>query len=264
MSELHPSPTAKSGHLPSDGVVTKGINADVGAFPATKDVYCKQCGFPCNLVRDARKINEFSSETQGRGVLITDHGYLTRSESESDIYDGTGRTTSTLTSEISNGSFEDWTAGSPDSWTVAGTTVSQETTSGYFEYSDDGVSSAKLVRSGSDISISQSPSTPSDFNSNFVIFRARVKCLTNDVIRLCLDINGQSYYSSYNITQQRFQEVSASAQCPATVTSLTVYILADNSDGTAYIDLVKLTRSGNPATASVDGGCPFCGSYNYH
>jgi hypothetical protein len=229
----HPSPSAKQGHLSADDVVTKGVNRDIGAFPATKDVYCKQCGFVCNLARDIRNIDQFAGET---------------------ITSGT---------ELSNGSFEDWTAGSPDHWTVSGT-VTEETSSGYFDDSDDGVSSARITRSGSDISLSQAMATPSDFNSNTVIFRIRVKSSTNEVIRLRVDINSVSYYSSYNIAQQNFQELSCVVICPATVSSLTVYILADNANGTAYIDQAILARSGNPTTVSIQAGCPMCGSYNYY
>jgi len=230
--ELHPSRTAKSGALPSDDVVKKGVNSDVGAFSATKDVYCKQCGFVCNTDKDARKVDEFAGET---------------------ITSGT---------ELSNGSFEDWTAGSPDDWTLSGS-VTKETSSGYFDDSDEGVASADITRSGSDISLSQAMTTPSDFNGNTVIFRARVKSSTNEVIRLRVDINSVSYYSAYNFAQQNFQELAVTVICPSVVSSLTVYILADNANGTAYVDQAILARSGNPTTAAVRAGCPHCGSYDY-
>lgn len=251
MGELHPSKTARYGNLPADDVVSKGVNRDAGGgwsfvnanatetaksvpnYPATKDVYCKQCGFPCNTARDLQGIDEFAGET---------------------ITSGT---------ELSNGSFEDWTAGSPDHWTVSGTTVVQETSSGYFDKSDEGVSGAKITRAGSDFSLSQAMSTPSDFNSNTVIFRVRVKSSTNEVIRLRVDVNSVSYYSAYNIAQQNFQEISAMVICPATVSSLTVYILADNANGTAYIDQAILARSGNPTTSAIRAGCSGCGSYDY-
>lgn len=249
--------------MPADDVVTKGVNQDVGAFPATKDVYCKQCGFPCNSARDAKNVDEFAGEDIGRGFSITDHGYPSRSEVEAgDTYEGSERTTTNLSTELSNGSFEDWTAGNPDNWTVAGT-VTESTTEGYFDSSDDGVSALAITRAGSDISLSQAMATPSDFNSNTVIFRARVKSSTNEVIRLRVDVNSVSYYSSYNIAQQRFQELSVLIICPVTVSSLTVYILADNANGTAYIDQCILHRSGNQTTATQRAGCPHCGSYNY-
>lgn len=231
--ELHPSPTAKSGNLPSDDVVKTGVNSDLGAFPATKDVYCKQCGFVCNTDRDIKNVDEFAGET---------------------ITSGT---------ELSNGSFEDWTAGSPDDWTLSGA-VTEETSAGYFDDSDEGTSSAKITRSGSDISLSQVMATPSDFNGNTVIFRARVKSSTNEVIRLRVNVNSVSYYSSYSSAQQNFQELAVTVICPTVVSSLTVYILADNADGTAYVDLAMLARSGNPTTAAVRAGCPHCGSYNYN
>ena len=263
--ELHPSPTAKTGNLPSDAVVTKGINSDVGAYPATKDVYCRQCGFPCNTVRDAKKLDQFAGETISQGFTITDHGYPSRSEIDAgDTYEGSERSTTTLSAELSNGSFEDWTAGSLDNWTTAGTTVAEETSAGYYDDSDDGTSSAKLTRADSDISLSQAMSTPSDFNSNTVIFRVRVKSSTNEVIRLRVTINSVNYYSSYNIAQQNFQELSCLVICPATVSSLTVYILADNANGTAYVDQAILARSGNTTTAAVNSGCPMCGSSNYY
>ena len=249
---MHPSSTAKSGHLDSSDVISKGVNRDIGPFSATKDVYCRQCGFICNLSRDLKNLDEFVGETAGQGFTITDHDY-----------DGGSRTTTSLSLELANGSFEDWTAGSPDDWTLVGS-VTQTTTEGYYDPSDGGVSSAAVVRSGSDISSSQAMSTPSDFNGNTVVFRARVKSLTNEVIRLRMDINGVTHYSSYNTAQQRFRELSLTVICPATVSSLTVYVLADNANGTAYIDQAILARSGNPTTGSIRAGCSQCGSYNYY
>ena len=231
MAELHPSPTARSGHLDSD-VVTRGPNADIGPYSAAKDVYCRQCGFPCNLDRDARNIDEFIGETITSGNILT------------------------------NGSFETWTAGSPDSWTLSGS-VTQVTTAGYFDPSDDGTSSAQITKTSSTISLSQSASTPSDFNGNIVRFRARVKSTTGGVVRLRLTINGTAYYSSYNIAQQRFQELAVTQQCPATVSSLSVALLADDASGTAYVDQCILARNGNPTTPAITSGCPHCGSFNY-
>ena len=233
MENTHPSPTAREGNLPADDVVTKGLNRDIGAFPATKDVYCKQCGFINNLVRNARGIDEFAGESITPG------------------------------NDLTNGSFENWTAGSPDSWTISGTTT-QTTSEGYFDDSDAGVSSCKIVRNDSDISLSQVMSTPSNFNSNQVSFRVRVKSSTNGAIRLRISMNSVDYYSSYNYAQQNFQELSVSVLCPATVSSLTVYILADNVNGTAYIDQAILARSGNVTTVSVSAGCAHCGSYDYY
>lgn len=260
--ELHPSKTAKTGHLDAN-VISSGPNKDMGAYPASKDVYCRQCGFVCNLVRDARKMDQFASETIGQSVSVADHGYPSRSEIDAgDAYEGDERSTTALSAELTNGSFEDWTAGSPDGWTISGSVI-QTTTEGYFDSSDDGVSSAKIERSGSDVSVSQAMATPSDFNANTVVFRIRVKSSTNEVVRLRIDINGVSYYSHYNSAQQRFQELALTVICPAVVLSLTVYILSDNSDGTAYIDQAILARSGNPITASVTAGCPMCGSSDY-
>lgn len=251
--ETHPSPTARRGNIPSSAV-TRGVNRDTGPFSTNREVWCRQCGFRCNLDRDARGIDAFAGETIGKGFTITDHAY--------DVpYDGSDRTTTDLSVELTNGSFENWSAGSPDDWTLSGA-VTQETSSGYYDY-DGGSSSAKITRSGSDISLSQDASTPSDFNSNFVIFRVRVKSTTNGIIRLRMDINSVSYYSHYNVAQQRFQELSVRVKAPATVSSLTVYILADSSDGTAYVDSAILARNGNPTTAIISAGCPHCGSYNY-
>ena len=233
MGELHPSATARRGNVPSNAV-TKGIHADRGPFSAATEVWCQQCGFRCNTQRDAHGINIFSGET------ISSKNALT------------------------NGSFENWTAGNPDDWTENSGTITQETTSGNFEWSDAGTSSAKFTRNGSDISVSQAASTPSDFNENRVIFRIRVKSLVNGVIRLRMDINGTSHFSSYNVAQQRFQELSISVNAPETVSSLTVYILADNQDGTAYVDTAILARSGNPTTVSSGSGCPHCHSFDYN
>lgn len=229
--ELHPSSTARTGNIPSDAV-TRGRHRDIGPFSANREVWCRQCGFRCNLDRDARNVNQFAGETITSGNVL------------------------------SNGSFEDWTAGSPDSWTLSGS-VTQGTSPGYYDWRDEGVSSAKIVRSGSSISLSQDASTPSDFNSNTLIFGVRVKSTTNGVVRLRVDVNSTSYYSSYNVAQQRFQELTLLVNCPATVSTLTVYVLADNADGTAWIDCAALMRSGAPTTGSVSFGCPHCGSTNY-
>ena len=233
MGDLHPSKTARHGNVPSSAI-TKGIHKDVGPFSANTEVWCRQCGFRCNTQRDARNINEFAGETITSG------------------------------NELSNGSFENWTAGSPDNWTVNAGSVTEETTVGNYDWTDAGSSSAKFTRSGSDISISQAASTPSDFNSNIVIFRVRVKSATNDVVGLRMDINSDFHYSSYNVAQQMFQELSIKVKAPSSVTSLTVYVLADNQDGTAYVDQSILMRDGNPTTVSVTGGCPHCGSFDYN
>jgi len=233
MGELHPSNTARRGNVPADAV-TKGVHADRGPFPAANEVWCQQCGFRCNTSRDARNINQFAGESITSG------------------------------NELSNGSFENWTGGNPDNWTEDSGSITQESTAGNFDSSDDGASSASFTRSGSDVSVSQAASTPSDFNSNRVIFRARVKSATNDVIRLRMDVNGTSYYSGYSVAQQRFQELSVSVNAPVSVSSLTVYILADNQDGTAYIDQAILARDGNPSTVSADSGCPHCSSFDYN
>lgn len=233
MGETHPSSTARRGNVPSNAI-TKGVHADRGPYSANTEVWCQQCGFRCNTQRDASGIDEFVGETITSG------------------------------NELTNGSFENWTGGNPDDWTENSGSVTQETTEGNFEWTDDGTSSSLFTRSGSDISVSQAASTPSDFNDNIIIFRARVKSTTNDVIRLRLDINGTSYYSSYNVAQQRFQELSISVNNPITVSSLTVYILADNQDGSAYVDTAILARNGNSTTASVDIGCPHCGSFDYN
>ena len=229
--ELHPSPTARTGHLPSEAV-SHGPNADVGPYSANKDVYCRQCGFPCNLDRDARNIDEFIGETITSGNILT------------------------------NGSFESWTGGNPDSWTLSGS-VTQVTTAGYFDPSDDGTSSARIIKTSSTISLSQTPSTPSDFNGNIVTFRARIKSLTNGVVRLRLTINGTAYYSDYNTAQQRFRDLVVTRICPATVSSLSVAVLADDASGTAYVDQCILARNGNPTVVDVVAGCKHCGSYNY-
>lgn len=230
--ELHPSPTVRQGNVPSRDAVTHGRHADQGAFPAAKEVYCKQCGFRCNLARDARNINEFAGETITSGNVL------------------------------SNGSFEEWTAGDPDNWTLSGA-VTQTTTVGLFDWRDGGVSSAAIVRAGSDISLSQVASTPSDFNDNIVSFTARVKSTVNEVIRLRTAINGTNYDSVYNTAQQRFQDITLRVKAPATVSSLTVYILADSQDGTAYVDSSVLTRDGAPTTSSFAFGCPHCTSTSY-
>lgn len=259
-NETHPSPTARRGNIPTNAV-SKGLHKDTGPFSAFKEVWCQQCGFRCNLARDARNVDIFAGETIGKGFTVSDHDYDDGHTDDHD-YDGSGRTTLNLSAELTNGSFEDWTAGSPDNWTVSGT-VTQETASGYYDWRDDGSSSVKITRAGSDISLSQVVSTPSDFNSNFVIFRVRVKSTVNEIIRLRLDINSNTYYSSYNTAGQRFQDLLITAQAPETVTSLTVYIQSDLQDGTAYVDSAVLARNGNPTAVSVQTGCPHCSSHNY-
>jgi len=266
MSDLHPSPTG-GGHRYSDPV-TKGVNRDLGPLKEAQEVKCKFCGFACNLGRDARNLNEFAGETIGKGISITDHAYgLQGSEALGYThYVGSDRTTSSLSNELDNRSFEDWTAGDPDDWTISGS-ATETTTEGYYDKTDPdlGSKSALLARSGSDISLSQDANTASDFNGETIRFKVKVKCSTQEVIRLRVLINTTlSYYSGYNRGQENFEDLSITVKCPATVSSLTVYILADNANGSAYIDTASLMRLGNPTTVTHVGGCPMCGSYNYY
>lgn len=259
MRNLHPSSSAKQGHRPSNPITT-GVNRDLGPYREAEEVFCKQCGFPCNLGRDARNVDQFAGETIGKGFTITDHVYTVP-------YDGTDRTTTDLTEDLSNGTFEDWTAGDPDDWTVSGTTITEETAAGYYDADDTSVtdsSSAKFVRSSSDVSLSQTLGTPSDFNDDNIVFRARVKCTTRGVIRLRVAINSINYDSGYNRGQQNFEDITISIKCPVTVSSLIVYLLADSEDGTAYVDNVRLMRDSNPTTVTPVAGCAQCGSYNYY
>ncbi|MFH1640552.1 MAG: hypothetical protein ABIA66_01175, partial [Candidatus Omnitrophota bacterium] len=130
---------------------------------------------------------------------------------------------------------------------------------------DLGSTSALLARDGSDISLSQDAGTATDFNGQTIRFKVKVKCSTKGVIRLRVLVNTTlSYYSGYNRGQENFEDLSITVKCPVTVSSLTVYILADNADGSAYLDTASLMREGNPTTATVFGGCPHCGSYDYY
>lgn len=237
MRELHPSSTAKTLERHTDAVET-GRHRDVSTYKASRIVWCRQCGFRCNLDRDTRNLNEFCGDSITSGSAIT------------------------------NGTFENWTGGNPDNWTLSGS-VTQATSLGYY---DDGefdkasadTSSCKIVRSGSDITLSQSLSTPSNFNENIVYFGAKVKCTTLGVVRLRIAINSTNYYSNYNRGQQAFESVSMIVKCPVTVSSISVAILADNEDGTAYVDSVSFIRASNPTTAGFGGGCPHCQSFNYY
>ena len=228
----HPSPTAKEGYLYSEPL-TKGLHRDLGPYKEAGFVYCKQCGFIANTSRDARNFQEYAGE------VITSGNYLT------------------------NGSFENWTGSTLDSWTVTGT-VTKTSTSGYFDRLDDGSYSISITRSGSTISLTQNYATPSNLNSKTVSFRTRVKCATKDVIRLGLKVGSTTYYSNYNRGQQNFEDISVVVICPASVSSIDVYIYADNADGTAYVDSAILMSNGNATEATVSSGCPMCGSGNYY
>jgi len=228
----HPSPTAKQGNIYSEPL-TKGLHRDLGPYKEAGFVYCKQCGFICNTSRDARNFTEYAGET------ITSGNYLT------------------------NGSFEDWTGSSLNNWTVTGT-VTKTSTSGYFDKTDDGSYSISITRSGSTISLTQSYATPSNLNSKTVSFRAKVKCSTKDVIRLGIKVGSTTYYSNYNRGQEMFEDISVVVICPASVSSIDVYIYADNADGTAYVDSAMLMSNGNATEATGNSGCPHCSSYNYY
>lgn len=232
MGELHPSPTARQGNVPCDAV-TRGLNADLEPYAAAKEVWCRQCGFRCNLERDARGIEEFSGEEITSGNVL------------------------------SNSSFETWVLGAPSGWTVSGTTVTQETTSGYFDARDDGVSSAKIVRSGSNVSLSQSLSSPSSYAENIVSYGVRMKSLVNSIAKLRLVVNGTNYDSRYNVAGQTWWESFLTVTMPSSVSSISAQVIFDNADGTVYIDSASLCRDGAPTTASVAAGCPHCGSYSY-
>lgn len=237
MPELHPSPTARTDARPTNAVLT-GLHRDTKPYKATRIVWCRQCGFRCNLDRDARGLNEFCGDSITSGNAIT------------------------------NGTFENWIGSNPDDWTVSGS-VTQNTTEGYYDKSefDKGGfdnNSCSIVRSGSDITLSQTLSTPSNFNGNRVYFGAKVKCATANVVRLSITINSTTYYSAYNRGQQAFESVSMIRLCPATVSSISVSVLADNENGTAYVDSVSLIRASNPTTSGFGGGCPHCQSYSYY
>jgi len=237
MPELHPSPTARTDTRQTNAVLT-GLHRDTKAYKATRIVWCRQCGFRCNLDRDIRGLNEFCGDSITSGNAIT------------------------------NGSFENWTGSNPDDWTVSGS-VTQVTTEGYYDKTsfDKGgfdSNSCQVTRSGTDITLEQSLSTPSNFNGNQIYFGAKVKCVTLGVVRLSITINSTTYYSRYNRGGQAFESVSMTVKAPATVSSISVSILADSNDGTAYIDSVSLIRASNPTTSSFGGGCPLCQSFNYY
>lgn len=238
MRDLHPSPTARTDERPTNAVLT-GRHRDIKPYRATSIVWCRQCGFRCNLDRDGRSMTDFTGE------VITSKN------------------------EITNGTFEDWTGSNPDSWTVTGT-VERNTTLGYYDRNEfdktgSDTNSLKITRSGSDITLSQDLSTPSNFNSNIVYFGAKIKCATLNVVRLGILVNlTTTFYSRYNRGQEAFESVSMTVKMPATVSSATVYILADSNDGTSYVDSVSLIRASNPTTGAVGSGCPHCGSYNYY
>lgn len=267
MGQLHPSPSRKQSAIPANPI-TKGLHADTGPLRETRYVHCKQCGFVCHLDRDARGIDQFDGEVYASDVTEQEHSPLTIEDGETplglNLGDGSFLTTGELISgsQLFNGSFENWTGGNPDTWTVSGS-VTQATLAGYFDPSDDGASALKITKTSSTISLSQSASTPSLFGGNIVTFRARVKSLVNDVVILRLTVNGVDHYSSYSIAQQRFQELSVLVNCPQTVSSLSVAILADNASGTAYVDQCKLARNGNPIVVNSVSGCPHCASFNY-
>lgn len=231
-------------------------------------MYCQFCGFPCNLDRDIRDLDQFCGEEINADELTDTTGApLTLEDSETPLTLEDGSTllfTGELISrsQLFNGSFESWTTGNPNIWTLSGS-VTQATDAGYYDPSDDGASSCRITKAGSAISLSQTAATPSAFGGNTTIFRARVKSLTNDVVRLRLTVNNLNYYSEYNVAQQAFQELSVLAICPRTVTSLSVAILADNASGTAYVDQCKLARNGNSIVVNIVNGCPHCGSLNY-
>lgn len=234
MKDLHPSSTARSGYRHTDAI-ERGKHRDIGPFRASRIVWCKQCGFRCNLDRDARGIGVFSGDS---------------------LTDG---------NEVTNGGFENWTAGSPDDWTVSGSVAEETTIIDKRDFNETiGSSSCKIVRAGSDVSLNQAMGTPSDFNSNRIYVRARVRSTVKDIVRLKIIVNSTTYYSSYNRGQQTFEDISTIIKCPATVSSLTLYILADSEDGTVYVDNVSMLRSGNSTTSTFAAGCPLCGTYNYY
>ena len=227
----HPSQTAKQGNLYNE-TVTRGINRDKGPLRESSYVYCCQCGFICNTTRDSKGVNEFSGETITSGNLLN------------------------------NGSFENWTLTTLDNWTVTGS-VTKTSTSGYFDNTDDGSYSILITRAGTTISLTQNNTDVASYNTYNVTFRARVKCITKDVIRLAMTINSVTYYSNYNRGQQNWDDISVVVKSLTPITSVDVYILADNTNGIAYIDSSTLMSDGYATTADVNSGCPHCGSYDY-
>jgi len=227
----HPSQTARQGNLYNE-TVTKGINRDLGPLKEASFVYCKQCGFICNTSRDAKGINEFAGETITSGNLLA------------------------------NGSFENWTGSNLDSWTVTGS-VTKTSTSGYFDKTDDGSYSIKITRAGTTISLTQNDTDVASYSTYTVTFRAKVKCTTKDMIRLAMTINSVTYYSNYNRGQQMWEDISVVHKSTSLITEVDVYILADNANGTAYVDCSTLMSDGLQTALGATSGCPHCSSYFY-
>lgn len=228
--ETHPSPTAKQGFLDYRAMRNPGA-VDV---PESGYVHCRQCGFVANSARDAKNI------------------------------DGDGGSASS-TSMLTDGGLENWTGNTLDSWAITGSTVTKETTRGFYRHYVDsaGSASAKLVRAGSDITISGTVSSPSGANGEALWLMAWVKCETNNVVRLRLRINGTDYYSAYNEAQVNWRQLSVRRDAISSISSMSVAILADNADGTAYVDDLLLQRAGSIPTEAVSAGCPQCGSFFY-
>ena len=219
--EVHPTPTAKQGFLPYTS-----MRNPRGTYPESGFVHCRQCGHVVNRNR---------------------HGYGIDGE-------GNNETDTTL---LTDGDFENWTGNTLDSWTITGSTVTKESTRGYFK---TGSFSAKLVRSGSDITIAQTVST-TNTQSQTLEFFAFVKSVTNSIARLRLNVNGTLYYSAYNIAQAPWQTLFLRVTTPASVTSLSAAVIADQTNGTLYADSLRLYRGKNPVTSVASDGCPLCGSY---
>ena len=145
-----------------------------------------------------------------------------------------------------NGDMEDWTAGSPDSWTLsgAGATVAQETT-----IIKAGTYSAKLTRVGTDCYLYQQIHATEGVNwwkGGTYEFGAWVYCTTADVASIVVydgvdttqsDLHGGTGWEYLHIAHK----VSLSA------TEVTIRLQIEDTNASAYFDEICQKQA-------IDGG----------
>ena len=138
-----------------------------------------------------------------------------------------------------DGGYENWTGGVPDSWTVAGAgaTATQLTTFGQFR---SGLSAALLTRSGADCSLTQDAATLTEvaawWQGRRVVLSASVYATVASRVRLVINDGVGSSTSSFHTGGSGWETLTVSRTMDASATQAVIGLEIVTGDTTARID----------------------------
>lgn len=137
---------------------------------------------------------------------------------------------------VTNCMFQDWTAGAPDNWTLAGAAATVETTTDKQSVSY----AAKITRNGTNATLTQRLTTTwalSNFRTYDLTLTAEVKADAANQIRIALiDDNGTSY-SGYNTTTDENEALTVTRTIAPNTNTFTKTLDHDNDFGTAVNEM---------------------------